>query len=93
VRHLTNQKQSNEYSSIEITKLMIRKVLTAEEQASLSPAAIITRLKKGNIRFTKNKFTKRDNPAQVSKSTSGEFPQVFILSCIESRVTVTEIFD
>ncbi len=72
---------------------MIKKVLTAEDMAALCPAAIIMRLKEGNIRFTKNKLTERDYPAQVSKSKSGQFPQAFILSCIDSRVPVTEVFD
>jgi carbonic anhydrase len=72
---------------------MIEKVLTAKEQASLSPDEIIKRLTKGNIRFTNNKLAERNYPAQVSKCTSGQYPQAFILSCIDSRVPVTGVFD
>lgn len=72
---------------------MIDKVLTAAEQAALSPDAIIKRLKRGNIRFTNNELAERNYPAQVSKSTFGQFPQAFILSCIDSRVPVTGVFD
>jgi carbonic anhydrase len=72
---------------------MIEKVLTAEEQAALSPDDIVKRLKRGNLRFTKNKLSERNYPAQVSKSILGQFPQAFILSCIDSRVPVTGVFD
>lgn len=68
-------------------------VLTAEEQALLTPQLVIDRLKTGNFDYVNNKLTLRDYPLQASNSVKGQYPMAVILSCIDSRVPVEQVFN
>lgn len=86
-------------SSSDTTKLkqperpLRENVLTAEQQAALTPDAVITALKEGNKRFVSNDLTLRDHSAMVRNATEGQFPKAVILSCLDSRVPVEDVFD
>jgi len=69
------------------------KVLTAAEQSALTPDAVITALKDGNKRFTNNDLTLRDHSSMVRNATEGQFPKAVILSCLDSRIPVEDVFD
>lgn len=69
------------------------KVLTAEEQKALTPDMVIQSLKDGNNRFMKNDLTARDHSALVRDASAGQYPKAVILSCLDSRVPVEDIFD
>lgn len=68
-------------------------VLTAEEQKALTPDMIITNLKDGNNRFINNNLTPRNDSAMMRKAASGQYPAAVILSCLDSRIPVEEVFD
>ncbi len=68
-------------------------VLTAAEQAALTPDEVIRVLKEGNERFLTNDLTARDHSAQVRKSTTAQFPKAIVLSCVDSRIPVEDVFD
>ncbi len=72
---------------------LIEDVLTKEQQDALSPDKVIDMLKKGNERFTNNTLTARDHSAQVRKSTLSQYPKAIVLSCVDSRVPVEDVFD
>jgi len=67
-------------------------VLSAEEQASLTPEKVIEILKKGNQEFINGELTVRNNPELVRDASKGQFPKAVILSCLDSRVPVEDIF-
>lgn len=69
------------------------KVLTAAEQQALTPDMVITALKEGNQRFMSNDLTARDHSAMVRKASMGQYPKAVILSCLDSRIPVEDIFD
>lgn len=69
------------------------KVLTAEEQKALTPDQVIQSLKDGNERFVKSNLTARDHSAQVRNAAAGQFPKAVILSCLDSRIPVEDVFD
>lgn len=71
----------------------INSVLTAEEQASMTPDEIIGRLKKGNENFVNNNLTQRDHSEQRRKAAIGQYPKAIVLSCVDSRVPVEDVFD
>lgn len=71
----------------------IEKVLTAEEQAALTPDRVIQSLKEGNKRFVDNEITARNHSALVRNASAGQFPKAVILSCLDSRVPVEDVFD
>lgn len=68
-------------------------VLTKEEQDALSPEAVVDALMRGNQRFMENDLTARDHSAQVRKSTLAQYPKAIVLSCVDSRVPVEDVFD
>lgn len=74
-------------------KGLVEEVLTKEQQSALTPDDVIKTLKEGNIRFTNNNLTARDHSEQVRKSTLAQFPKAIVLSCVDSRVPVEDVFD
>lgn len=74
-------------------EVLVEDVLTKEQQDALTPDAVIAALKEGNIRFTKNELTARDHSEQVRKSTLAQYPKAIVLSCVDSRVPVEDVFD
>jgi len=86
------ESKTGEISTREITPL-IEKVLTAKEQANLTPNSVIKSLKEGNKRFVTGELTARDHTEQIRKTVSGQFPKAVILSCVDSRVPVEDVFD
>tara|TARA_R110002096_G_scaffold217928_3_gene406020 strand:+ start:253 stop:981 length:729 start_codon:yes stop_codon:yes gene_type:complete len=68
-------------------------VLTAEQQAALTPSAVIELLREGNQRFVDDDLTLRDHSKMVRKSTEAQFPKAIVLSCVDSRVPVEDVFD
>ncbi len=73
--------------------LRIEKATTKEEQQALSPDTILQRLKAGNKRFTENNVTERDHSKMVRATASGQFPKSVVLSCLDSRIPVEDVFD
>ncbi|AEE19494.1 carbonic anhydrase family protein [Dokdonia sp. 4H-3-7-5] len=72
---------------------VVQSIMTAEEQAGMTPDEIINRLKKGNQNFIDNNLTQRDHSAQRRKATIGQYPKAIVLSCVDSRVPVEDVFD
>jgi len=67
--------------------------ISASEQAALTPEAILQGLKDGNDRYMNNDLTPTDYIAQIAATASGQYPEAVILSCIDSRVPVEQVFD
>src|SRR5580692_10460304 len=72
---------------------IVDKTLSAEEQRALTPDMVIKNLKEGNARFIKNDLTTREHSALILDAKMGQYPEAVILSCLDSRVTVEDIFD
>ncbi len=72
---------------------LVEDVLTKEQQDALSPDSVVKILAEGNTRFINNDLTARDHSMQVRKSTLAQFPKAIVLSCVDSRVPVEDVFD
>jgi len=72
---------------------MVEDVLTKEQQDALTPDMVIQSLKEGNERFMRNDLTARDHSSQVRKSVKAQYPKAIVLSCVDSRVPVEDVFD
>jgi len=69
-------------------------VMTKAEQDSLTPEAVLKEFKNGNQRFNSGKLTQRDHSDKIRKAvTGGQFPKAMVLSCVDSRVPVEDVFD
>lgn len=71
----------------------VERVLTKTEQDALTPDRVIQLLKEGNARFVSGELTTRNHAKQVRMSTHSQFPKAIILSCVDSRVPVEDVFD
>lgn len=86
-----NPQQSNTSETAIIG--VVEDVLTKEEQDALTPDMVIQSLKEGNERFMRNDLTARDHSAQVRMSVNAQYPKAIVLSCVDSRVPVEDVFD
>ncbi|MGB5171969.1 carbonic anhydrase family protein [Eudoraea sp.] len=82
-----------EYIEIDKNQILVESVLSAEEQAALSPRQILESLQAGNERFVRNDLTARDHSLQIRESADKQFPKAMVLSCVDSRVPVEDVFD
>ena len=91
----TVEKKASEKKAVNSVeeRATIKSILTAEEQASMTPEEIIGRLKKGNENFANNNLTQRDHSSQRRLATIGQYPKAIVLSCVDSRVPVEDVFD
>lgn len=67
--------------------------ITASDQAAMTPEGILQGLKDGNERYINNNLTPLDYKSQIKATATGQFPEAVILSCIDSRVPVENVFD
>jgi len=88
-----SETQTNQDEAEKVEEVVVKSILTAEEQADMTPEEIIERLKKGNENFVDNNLTQRDHSAQRRKATIGQYPKAIVLSCVDSRVPVEDVFD
>lgn len=75
-------------------KIVARHIMTKESQAKLTPEEVLKDLMDGNQRFRNGNITQRDHSEEVRKAaTGGQFPKAIVLSCLDSRVPVEDVFD
>jgi carbonic anhydrase len=67
--------------------------VTAGEQKEMTPDAVLTSLMDGNKRFMTGKISDPNIKARIKASASGQYPKAVILSCLDSRVPVEQVFD
>lgn len=72
---------------------VLKHVVTAEDQAKLTPDAVWQEFQDGNNRFRNNDLTVRDHKEQVRLSAVGQYPKAVVLSCLDSRIPVEDVFD
>jgi carbonic anhydrase len=67
--------------------------INKEVQLSLSPNDVLQDLLEGNLRFINNDLEKVAHLDLVKQTISGQYPTAVVLSCIDSRVPVEQVFD
>jgi carbonic anhydrase len=68
-------------------------VLGQQERDSFSPAKVVKLLTAGNERFVNGALTKRNHSKQIREAVAGQYPKAIVLSCVDSRVPVEDVFD
>lgn len=87
-----NQKDVEEMLDMSSEHILNNKVLTAEQQARLSPSQVLDSLKAGNKEFVSDRLTIRNTSSRVRQAALGQYPKAVILSCLDSRVPVEDVF-
>lgn len=87
--------QGESYGTVEIdrSQILVETVLTKEEQEALSPTEVLESLRAGNERFVRSDLTARDHSTLIRESADTQFPKAIVLSCVDSRVPVEDVFD
>ena len=67
--------------------------VSKQEQAALTPDAVLADLKAGNARFVADELTPHDWLGQAAITAKGQYPKAVFLGCIDSRVPVEVVFD
>ncbi|WP_298779273.1 carbonic anhydrase family protein [uncultured Polaribacter sp.] len=67
--------------------------INKEVQNSLTPKSVLDDLLEGNQRFINNNLQKADYQSLVNDTVAGQYPKAVVLSCIDSRVPVEQVFD
>lgn len=68
-------------------------VLTREQRDAMTPEEVVDSLMDGNKRFVAGELTQRDYRAQVKDAAEGQSPKAVVLSCLDSRIPVEDVFD
>ncbi len=68
-------------------------VLSQEARDKMTPDGVVQILKEGNQRFVSGTLTERDHSQQVRQAALGQYPKAMVLSCVDSRVPVEDVFD
>ena len=80
-------------SSIEVSNKDIKTgVITKEEQDKLTPDIVLNMLKAGNRDYVKEELTILNSSKRIKEAVAGQFPKAAIVSCLDSRVPVEDIF-
>jgi len=72
--------------------IIVSSILTAEEQAKLTPDIVLDMLKVGNQEFREDNLPIRNNSQRVREAVLGQYPKAAIVSCLDSRVPVEDVF-
>jgi carbonic anhydrase len=87
-----NSEVQNTDIKIPEEEILSNPVLTAEEQAQLTPDTVLEILKQGNKEFTEDNLTVRNNSERVREAALGQYPKAVIVSCLDSRIPVEDVF-
>ncbi|WP_158730531.1 MULTISPECIES: carbonic anhydrase family protein [unclassified Flavobacterium] len=69
-------------------------VLTKTERDALNPEQVLKEFIAGNDRFNSGNITQRKHSEEIRKAaTDGQYPKAMVLSCLDSRVPVEDVFD
>ncbi|HEY0882652.1 MAG TPA: carbonic anhydrase family protein [Archangium sp.] len=69
------------------------RILTQAEQQAMTPQQVIDLLNDGNRRFVEGDVTHCDHRSQIRTAVKGQWPKAVVLSCLDSRVPVEDVFD
>lgn len=66
---------------------------TADVQKTLTSDSVLADLLEGNKRYTEGTLTEANIKNRMEAGTKGQYPKAYILSCVDSRVPVEQVFD
>jgi carbonic anhydrase len=82
-------------AAVSVPFLMAREnvPVSAEQQKELTPKAVLEQLMEGNKRFVSGRISDPNIKERIKISSKGQYPKAVILSCLDSRVPVEQVFD
>ncbi len=90
----SSNKSSNDDNKSFAAPFRHQHVQTKAEQDQLTPDQVLLQFKEGNQRFKNGNVTQREHSEEIRKiATGGQYPKAMVLSCLDSRVPVEDVFD
>jgi carbonic anhydrase len=87
-----NRPNSNTDIAISRKDLIDSTFLTKELQNKLTPDTILSILKTRNLEYIDDNLTVRNTSKRIREASLGQYPAAVILSCLDSRVPVEDVF-
>lgn len=94
-----NNKQENDIKTTSPQTDTVKQIsakagaMSQEKREAMTPADVIQNFKDGNLRFINHDKTERDHSEFIRETASGQYPYAVVLSCLDSRIPVEDIFD
>ncbi|MDC0275198.1 carbonic anhydrase family protein [Akkermansiaceae bacterium] len=66
---------------------------TAETQKTLTPDSVLSDLMAGNQNYVNSKSVKPNISQRRAMGKEGQYPKAYVLSCVDSRVPVEQVFN
>ncbi|MDR2956163.1 MAG: carbonic anhydrase [Prevotella sp.] len=82
----------SDYVEVEKEDILANAILTKDEQAALTPNQVFEILKVGNKDFVTDNLTVRNTSQRIRNAALGQYPKAVVLSCLDSRVPVEDVF-
>ena len=79
-------------SELSLEHILTGSIRSKEEQQKLTPNEVLDILKKGNQEFVEDNLTVRNNSDRIRTAVLGQYPLAVVLSCLDSRVPVEDVF-
>ena len=81
-------------SSISVNKndVINEGFLNKDAQSKLTTDLVLNTLKQGNLDYTSDNLVVRNTSARIRIASLGQYPAAVILSCLDSRVPVEDVF-
>src|SRR4051812_3319158 len=81
-------------STLSVNKkdVIYREFPTKEAQSKLTPDLVLNILKEGNLEYTTDNLVIRNTSERIRKASLGQYPAAVVLSCLDSRVPVEDVF-
>lgn len=73
--------------------MSVHHVTTADELAKMTPDSVLEQMMEGNRRFVRGELSDPDLRYRRAATIEGQSPKAYVLSCIDSRVPVEQVFD
>jgi carbonic anhydrase len=85
-------KKNSDSITIDKDEIIDEYFLTEKLQAKLTPDTVFSILQMRNREYVEDNLTIRNTSARIRRASLGQFPGAVILSCLDSRVPVEDVF-
>src|SRR5450755_4268000 len=90
--HIPEAAASDALISLNKKDVIEDEFLNKEAQAQLTPDFVLNTLKHRNLSYTTDNMIIRNTSERIRKASLGQYPGAVILSCLDSRVPVEDVF-
>lgn len=87
-----NDKKNDDYITVNKDEIIDEYFLTEKLQSRLTPDTVFSILQHRNKEYVEDNLTIRNTSERIRKASLGQFPGAVVLSCLDSRVPVEDVF-